>query len=266
MRLLEQYLDEKGLLLNPTKTQFMLIRRPALPALSPALYLTCKGIVFSPVSTVKYLGILIDEHLTFRPQLEKVCSVVFAKLACFAHGRRNLSATARRTFFLSIIQSTLEYASNAYVHCLKTTLYNRLVTVSHIAMKKAFGLDRMTPTALVLQRCHLYSFEQRVNLKLYVLVYRCLSSITSPLLQSLFLLRSVGPHTNARTRGQDTAALVLPTVHIGYGLRSVSFLAAGRWNTLPPNCRQAQSAGTFAHLTKIHLGFPVTRPCLLGLP
>ena len=91
-------------------------------------------------------------------------------------------------------------------------------------------------------------------------------SITSPLLQSLFLLRSVGPHTNARTRGQDTAALVLPTVHIGYGLRSVSFLAAGRWNTLPPNCRQAQSAGTFAHLTKIHLGFPVTRPCLLGLP
>ena len=64
----------------------------------------------------------------------------------------------------------------------------------------------------------------------------------------------------------DTIAAVLPTVHIGYGLRSVSFLAAGRWNTLPPNCRQAQSAGTFAHLTKIHLGFPVTRPCLLGLP
>ena len=31
------------------------------------------------------------------------------------------------------------------------------------AMKKAFGLDRMTPTALLLQRCHLYSFEQRVN-------------------------------------------------------------------------------------------------------
>ena len=48
MRLLEQYLDEKGLLLNPTKTQFMLIRRPALPALSPAMYLTCKGIVISP--------------------------------------------------------------------------------------------------------------------------------------------------------------------------------------------------------------------------
>ena len=31
-------------------------------------------------------------------------------------------------------------------YVVSTTLYNRIVTVSHIAMKRVFGLDRTTPT------------------------------------------------------------------------------------------------------------------------
>ena len=164
------HLDERGLVLNPTKTQFLLLRRPNTPGIDEEAYLTCKGSTIIPASTVKYLGILIDEHLTFRPQVKRVCSAVFGKLAAFKHGRRNLSLFAKRTFYLSIIQSTLDYASNSYVHSLGSRLFNRLVTVSHIAMKKVFGLDQMTPTVVVLRHYNLYSFEQRINLKLYVFV------------------------------------------------------------------------------------------------
>ena len=62
-------------------------------------------------------------------------------------------------------------------------------------MKKVFGLDRSTPTQLILSKFNLYSFEQRVNLKLYVLVYRCLTHHVSPLLTSLLLQRALGPNT-----------------------------------------------------------------------
>ena len=180
------HLDERGLVLNPTKTQFLLLRRPNTPGIDEEAHLTCKGSTIIPASTVKYLGILLDEHLTFRPHVERVCSAVFGKLAAFKHGRRNLSLFAKRTFYLSIIQSALDYASNSYVHSLGSRLFNRLVTVSHIAMKKVFGLDRMTPTVVVLRHYNLYSFEQRINLKVYVFVYRCLFYLSSPLLTSLF--------------------------------------------------------------------------------
>ena len=175
------HLDDRGLVLNPTMTQFLLLRRPNTPGIDEEAYLTCKGSTVIPASTVKYLGILIDEHLTFRPQVERVCSAVFGKLAAFKHGRRNLSLFAKRTFYLSIIQSTLDYASNSYVHSLGSRLFNRLVTVSHIAMKKLFGLDRMTPTVVVLRHYNLSSFEQWINLKLYVF---CLPLLILPFLSS----------------------------------------------------------------------------------
>ena len=70
------HLDERGLVLNPTKTQFLLLRRPNTPGTDEEAYVTCKGSTIIPASTVKYLGILVDEHLTFRPQVERVCSAV----------------------------------------------------------------------------------------------------------------------------------------------------------------------------------------------
>ena len=134
-----------------------------------------------------YLGIFIDEHLHFHHQVKYVVDSVLRKAGTFKHGRRNLTTEARRTFYLSVCQATLDFASNAYVHCLSNQLYNRLVITSHLCMKKVFGLDRSTPTQLILSKFNLYSFEQRVNLKLYVLVYHCLTHHVSPLLTSLFL-------------------------------------------------------------------------------
>ena len=264
---LELYLDDKGLLMNPDKTQFLVLRRPRQPVPHLPIPLVCKGKPLTPAATVKYLGLLIDEHLTFQPQVEKVCGAVFGKIAAFRHGRKNLTPEAKRTFYLSIVQSTLDYASNAYLHCLSATLFNKIVTVSHIAMKKVFGFDRMMYIEIVLRKYHLYSFEQRTNLKLYVFVYRCLTPhLASPLLQSLFQLRAAVPGHQARTRGQAQRALVLPPVSTQYGMRSISFLAADRWNALPTDCRQAPSLTLYVNMVKIHLGFPVKRQRLLGLP
>ena len=244
----------------------MVIRKPNTYDDFTNSVLTCKGEQMEVVQQAKYIGIFIDEHLHFHHQVKYVVDSVLCKAGTFKHGRRNLTTEARRTFYLSVCQATLDFASNAYVHCLSNQLYNRLVITSHLCMKKVFGLDRSTPTQLILSKFNLYSFEQRVNLKLYVLVYRCLTHHVSPLLTSLFLQHALGPNTRAVTRGQSTAALVLPHTFSRYGLHSVSFLAADRWNALPSECRQARSLSVFVILIKHHLGFPVKRHSLLGLP
>ena len=262
----DSHLDDIGLKLNPTKTKFMVIRKPNTYDDFANSVLACKGEQLEVVQQAKYLGIFIDEHLHFHHQVKYVVDSVLCKAGTFKHGRRNLTTEARRTVYLSVCQATLDFASNAYVHCLSNQLNNRLVITSHLCMKKVFGLDRSTPTQLILSKFNLYSFEQRVNLKLYVLVYRCLTHHVSPLLTSLFLQRALGPNTRAVIRGQSTAALVLPHTFSRYGLHSVSFLAADRWNALPSECRQARSPSVFVILINHHLGFPVKRHSLLGLP
>ena len=189
-----------------------------------------------------------------------------AKVATFRHGRRNLSVPARRTFYLSIVQATLDYASNSYVHGLSATLFDRLCVTSQKCLRKVFGLDRFTSVDLILNRYDLYSLAQRFLLKLYTFVYRALQSRTSVLIQNMFQPRCQGPHTSVVTRGQAGSSYILPGVYTRYGYNSISFIAADRWNSLPPDCRNARSLPVFVSHTKLFLGFPVRRPRPVGLP
>ena len=255
---LDNYLNTKGLVLNPNKTQFVVVRRPGRE-IPDDLSLSCQGVAIRPVASARYLGVIIDEHLCFRNQVEAVCKAVNQKTGAFKHNRANLNHHAKRTFYLSVIQSTLEYASTAYVHCLAQQQYDLLLKCARIALKKIFGLDRRTPSEILYTHTKICSLEQRLNFKLYVLVYRALHGQSSSLLRDFFTPRAAGPHTAAITRGQATAALVLPPAHTRHGFRAISYLAANRWNALPADCRQAPSPASFRALIKSHLGLPVRR-------
>ena len=208
----------------------------------------------------------IDEHLTFAPRVKEVCAKAYGKVSTFKHGWRNLSKVARRLFYLSIVQSTLEFASSAHVHCLTSPLFQKLIVCSHLCMKKIFNLDRLTPTWVVLKHGSLYSLEQRFDYKLIYLVYRCLNSLASPVLQEIFVLRSTSHQMHAITRGQVNFSLCLPYVSSNYGKCSIYFLEAARWNQLPSESRQARSSAEFCTLIKSHLGFPAKKPSVLGVP
>ena len=163
----------------------MVLRKPC-HQLSKHCRLTCRGITISCCEQAKCLGVTIDEHLTFAPHVKEVCPKAYGKVSTFKHVRHNLSKVASRLFYLSIAQSTLEFASSAYMRCLTSTLFQKLIVFSHLCMKKIFNLDRLTPTSVVLKHGSLSSLEQRFDYKLIHLVYRCLNSLASSLLQEIF--------------------------------------------------------------------------------
>ena len=100
------------------------------------------------------------------------------------------------------------------------------------------------------------------DVKLYTLVFRCISGQTSPLLSDLFCLRSVSTtHRTARlTRSQVSNGLVLPNVSRRFGLHSLSYLAAVKWNSAPPDIRNATSLHDLRIQLCTWLGHPVRRP------
>ena len=205
---LDQYLSRKGRLPNPSKTRFIVLRKPC-HQLSKHCRLTCRGVTISCCEQAMYLGVTIDEHLTFALHVKEVCAKAYGKVSTFKQGRHHLSKVARRLYCLSIVQSTLEFASSAYVNCLTSTLFQKLIVCSHLCMKKIFNLDRLTPTSFVLKHGSLSSLEQRFDYKLMYLVYRCLISLASPLLQEIFIPCNTSHRTQTITRGQVNLSLYL---------------------------------------------------------
>ena len=83
---LEDFLSERGLVLNPKKSPLFLLRRPA-PHLDVIPSITCKGTVIPESSHGLYLGLLLpDSSLSFDQQVERVCAKAQCKVASFRHG------------------------------------------------------------------------------------------------------------------------------------------------------------------------------------
>ena len=95
-------------MLNPSKTQFVLLRRPGTE-LPPGTAVNCRGTSIVPSAYARYLGILVDEHLSFSAQVDAVCANVNRKVGAFVHAKQNISIFGKRLFYLSIIQSTFQF-------------------------------------------------------------------------------------------------------------------------------------------------------------
>ena len=98
-------------------------------------HLTISGVNIEARKHVRYIGVEIDEHLTFKPQLASLHRKVGAKLSAVYRIRSHLTPKAKRTFYLSFILSTLEYASNAYVHTLYAAEFEALLKLSKRALR-----------------------------------------------------------------------------------------------------------------------------------
>ena len=62
--IVRDFLAARGLCLNPDKTQFIIFRSKFTP-LTPDVSLQLNNTSIAPLPEVKYLGIVLDEHLTF---------------------------------------------------------------------------------------------------------------------------------------------------------------------------------------------------------
>lgn len=257
---LEVHFSELGLLLNDKKSEFMVIHRKSIMLPSP-ICVTCGSVSITATSSCRYLGLLIDDQLTFGDYVQYLRADIAKKLGAFRRSRGDLDLKARRTFYLSIIQSKLEYASNSYVHCLSQTNYDQLMSLSRRALRIIFGFPYRADVNQILLCNNITYLATRVQLRLYLFTYRCIHGLGSPLLSGIILTRDKSFHTSACTRSQSSFGLALPNVSSRYGFFSLSFLAADRYNSLPASVRSAPSFAEFRSLCMSHiLGYPVKRP------
>ena len=253
---LNSYFCSIGLMLNVTKTDFMIVhhKRMTLPS---NISVQCGSAAISPSESCKYLGLIIDQHLTFNAHINHLRRDVARKLGAFRRGRSALDQKARKQFYVSIIQSKLEYASNAYVHSLGQAEYDALMAISRRSLRVAFDFPYRADVTPILS-CHkLMCLATRLHLRLYLFVYRCVHNLGSPLIANIFHTRTASAHTTAQTRSQHSFGLSLPPFHSRFGLHSLSFLAADRFNSLPASVRLAPS---------LHARIPQIMPCIPWVP
>ena len=124
---LRTWLAERGLCINVNKTKAMLL--PPKHQQCPAdISIRCCEATLSIVNEYKYLGarVINDSTLSWEAHVDSVVSKVAKKIGTLRRAGNSLTQAARRQYYLSVIQSDLQYGTNAYLTTLTNAHQNRL--------------------------------------------------------------------------------------------------------------------------------------------
>ena len=156
-----------------------------------------------------------------------------------------LSPSARRLFYLAVIQPDLEYAATATIpfmsrRKLSTSLRDRLCSVWRRAVRCVAGADWQAEVAPILKNHRLTPIEHRWALQFAVVVRRCVQK-SAPL--SLCTRLSFTEHSH-QTRGSGNSLRPFcPSSRPG--MLSFTNRAPLVWNSLPASIKQAQTMNFF---------------------
>lgn len=229
------------LLLNPEKTEIIVVG-PKGPrdSLSDQLHLL-DSLSVAPSSTVRNLGVLFDQDLSFSAHVNLACKSAYFHLRNIAKIRKFLPKSDAEKLIHAFVTSRLDYCNSLFAACPKKYIRN-FQLVQNAAARLLTGTKRMEHITPVLESLHWLPVKFRIQFKVLLLTYKALSGMAPS-----YLRDELTPYFPSRAlRSQNAGLLVVPSVSKStVGGRAFSYQAPVLWNRLPLHVKQAPTVSTF---------------------
>ena len=131
---LSQWLKANKLYLNFTKTE-LIIFHSSSKKIDHNLKFKLDGKRLTPTSTVKYLGVLLDEHLLWSKQINHVTTKLNQAIGILSTLRNNTSLKTLKMTYHSLFSSHLLYGSQLRGHT-NLTNQNKIQKLQKRALRK----------------------------------------------------------------------------------------------------------------------------------
>ena len=131
---LSYWLRANKLCLNTQKTE-LIIFRPTCLKIDPSIKFKIQGKRLIPAHSVKYLGVLLDEHLQWTKQLSNVKIKLNRAIGILSKLRHNSNLDILKITYQSLFGSHLLYACQLLAQK-NQTLLNQIQILQNRALKK----------------------------------------------------------------------------------------------------------------------------------
>ena len=188
---------------------------------------TLEGACIERVASYKYLGIWIDDKLSFKMHITELISKIKPKLAFLYRNKACFDSESRKQVIQATILSVLDYGDIVYMHAAHSSL-KPLDAVYHSALRFITG------DAFTTHHCRLYgkvgwpSLAKRREQHCILFIYKALLKTLPDYLNCLLEPKEGHYHT----RSQDFFTLEIPTVNSELGKTAFRFYGPHMWNSL----------------------------------
>src|SRR6218665_1792772 len=219
--------------LNPHKTQFIWLGTRQQLAKLDMVALTSAFPHFTFSSTVRDLGVTLDQELTLASHIHSLCRACYYQLRQLRTVSRSLTSTAAATLVHSFVTSRLDYCSSLYIG-LPATRLNCLDRVLRSAARLIGRVSKFDHiSAYMRDVLHWLPLRQRIEFRVAVLIWSSLIGQAPAYLTDL-CRPSLSARSTRHLRSAEQGLLHVPFARTSI-MQSRAFSVVGPmvWNGLP---------------------------------
>ena len=244
LRRVASWAETRGLTLNALKSQCIILgSRRLLDSLNrltiPKVKLGGEVIDFTP--TVKNLGVVMDEDMSWSHQCSSISRKVFFSLHSLRKLQKSLPQPIKRTLILTLILPLIEYADVIYAN-ITVELSQKLERIQNACIRYICNLRKYDHITVPRTQLSLLKLSSRRKIHSLVLLHRVLHTNTPSYLRSKFSFLS---DHGVPTRSQDSLLLSITPHSTNFYDRSFVISTSRLWNQLPQEIRTILSRNSF---------------------
>lgn len=137
------------------------------------------------VNEMKYLGVIVDRKLSFRPNTDFIIKKISKKISMLRRMKKKLDIDTRLLLFNTIISPHYDYCSTLLFLATNNEL-DQLQRLQNRAMRIILNAGPMEHIQNMLQTCDLLSVKQRIYYNVLKFMFKIKRNLLPPYLISLF--------------------------------------------------------------------------------
>jgi len=252
---LYNWLIVNKLSINIDKTNYMIFKpNNNLNKIIDSRHLTLKigSSIISRISETKYLGIVIDDNLTWCNHISTLISKVSSMIGIMYKRRHLLPVSCIKNVYFSLIHSVLIYGIEIYGNASYCHL-KPLITKCNTLLRVLQFSNKSTKVVDLYKKYHTLPIDSLFHYYILKLMHRCLhdNSGLPKVINNLFTINTSIHDHNTRSHSD---------FHLSNSIdkNSLAFLGPKLWSKLPQVIKEVSSQSIFLNLVKNHL------TCLIG--
>ena len=202
------------------------------------------------MSKQKFLGIYIDESLTWSSHIDYLCSHISKKISLLRNLSKYVPVKVLKMFYQSYILPCIDYGSITWGSASSSHI-ERLINLQKRAARIILRTDFNTPSQEMFQELGWSPVPNRISYNKAVLTYRALNNLTPAYITNL--LKPMSQVHSLNLRSSKNGSLYVPKSRTSLYNGSFSCSAPRLWNALPQCVREAGSLDSFKKKTQEQL-------------
>lgn len=190
------WLNINKLKINVEKTVYIVIKNKITD--NSEINVIINNTKLEQVSETKYLGIIIDDKLDFKKNLDYVVKKMSKKINFLSRISNKLTPITRTKIYTSIVASHIEFCSSILFLSNETDL-KKLQLLQNRGMRILLGCNKYTSIKSMLDCLGWMTIKQRVNFNTIVLIYKIINNLLPNYLTNKINYVKDGHNYNLRT-------------------------------------------------------------------